>query len=398
MAAEIKQVRTQIDSAFGGLQPPELDEVLRALALEEGQSELATVYRELSGRHWSELDRETIRRRWNYFGSLNAEAFQYVSPALLTAGLEQLEADSSDPLLHRILFVLRPSFWRLYHQGQDKRFLYRTHLFSDAQYGAVCSFLGLVLERVADYEHLSAAALRWGWNRLQQHPALARSQAYYEGRYDYRYPPAREGQVGALVRQIGEAFAAAPYPGDENICHPAKGDEEAAEYALEFREARWQRLHPRFLQYHHPALSFFTPQGFRYFLPAFLVADLMADQLQVPASADPVFHLTHGFSSGPPGASGLDLFDLEEVSQALAEQFPELEEAGLLAGDDRFELPEVDWEARARQRFSPFGQEEREAIVAYLRYEADTRNEFSRPQIEEALRRYWLPSLSPGGA
>lgn len=396
MAAEIKQIRTQIDSAFSGLQPPELDEVLEALALEEGHSGLATVYGELSGRHWSELDGETIRRRWNYFGSLGAEAFQYYSPALLVAGLDQLEADRSDPLLHRILFVLRPSFWRLYHQGQDKRFVYRTHLFTDAQYGAVCSFLGLVLERVADYEHFSAAALRWGWNRLQQHPALARSEAYYDACYSFRYPAAREAQIEALLRQIGEAFAAAPYPGDENVCHPAKGDDEAAEYALEFRDARWQHLHPRFVQYHYPALSFFTPQAFRYFLPAFLVADLMADQLQVPASADPVFHLTHGFSSGPPGMNKLDLFDLEEVRQELAKQFPELEEAGLLSDDDRLELPEVDWEARARQRFSLFGQQEREAIVAYLRHKAG--DELTRPQIEEALGQYWLPSLYSGGA
>ena len=43
----------------------------------------------------------------------------------------------------------------------------------------------------------------------------------------------------------------------------------------------------------YDALSFFSEGGFRYFLPANLIADL-GKQLQ---TADPVFHLMNGFST-----------------------------------------------------------------------------------------------------
>jgi hypothetical protein len=53
----------------------------------------------------------------------------------------------------------------------------------------------------------------------------------------------------------------------------------------------WQDVDPAVLDAHYSALSFFSEGGFRFFLPAFLVADLR-DQLN---TADPIFHLTNGF-------------------------------------------------------------------------------------------------------
>ena len=53
-----------------------------------------------------------------------------------------------------------------------------------------------------------------------------------------------------------------------------------------------RNLIPWFLDAGYDALSFFSEGGFRYFLPAYLIADL-EDRLQ---TADPVFHLTNGFS------------------------------------------------------------------------------------------------------
>ena len=53
----------------------------------------------------------------------------------------------------------------------------------------------------------------------------------------------------------------------------------------------WSQLAPVVLDGHYDALSFFSEGGFRYFLPAYVIADLK-DQLH---TADPVFHLTNGF-------------------------------------------------------------------------------------------------------
>jgi hypothetical protein len=50
---------------------------------------------------------------------------------------------------------------------------------------------------------------------------------------------------------------------------------------------------PTVLDGHYEALSFLSEGGFRFFLPAYLVADVR-DQL---VTADPGFHLTHGSHS-----------------------------------------------------------------------------------------------------
>lgn len=56
--------------------------------------------------------------------------------------------------------------------------------------------------------------------------------------------------------------------------------------------ADWSQLDSAILDVNYNALSFLSEGGFRYFLPAYLIADLQ-DKLQI---ADPVFHLTNGFS------------------------------------------------------------------------------------------------------
>jgi hypothetical protein len=47
---------------------------------------------------------------------------------------------------------------------------------------------------------------------------------------------------------------------------------------------------------HANALGYFSEAGFRFFLPAYLIADLHG-QLN---TADPLFHMTHGFSTNSP--------------------------------------------------------------------------------------------------
>lgn len=46
------------------------------------------------------------------------------------------------------------------------------------------------------------------------------------------------------------------------------------------------------LDAHYSALSFFSEAAFRFFFPAYLIADLRGEL----RTADPLFHLTGGFS------------------------------------------------------------------------------------------------------
>lgn len=71
-----------------------------------------------------------------------------------------------------------------------------------------------------------------------------------------------------------------------------EGCEPGESVALFMGLAHWSQLDAAILDTSYTALSFFFEGGFRYFLPAYLIADLQ-ERLQ---TADPVFYLPNGFS------------------------------------------------------------------------------------------------------
>ena len=379
-ADDISAVRDEIEFAFDSLDPPDFGELLSSFRLDDEDGSL--IFQELNGRRWEDLDAAFLAGRWSYFGQLNAEGYRYYLPALLLRCLDDFSHEN--PLVHSTLFMLRPSYWRLYRYGKDKKATYQASLFSEAQSRAVCSFLGLASELGPSYRHLGFSALYWRWNQYD-HPAVVQSRAYYEGCHNYSYPDAQEPTIAALMQRVETAFASYPYPGDDRICSPQPGDEEPAEYAMEFRGAQWQRLNPGFLAQHYPSLSFFTHDAFRYFLPAYLVADLMAEQLQLWLSADPVFHLTHGLVRVKTMSDDQIARFIEEsqVADPELELTPEMLKP---VGDAEF------WHARALERFAGFDHAQRKAIVTYLQHMA-AQDEYQRADIDSALKDYWLPSL-----
>src|SRR5262249_17670226 len=93
---------------------------------------------------------------------------------------------------------------------------------------------------------------------------------------------------------------------------------------------------PVLLNVHDAALAFFSHAAHRYYLPAFLIADV----LDLLRTADPIFYLTHGL-------------DREDA-------------------DERFDL---------------FTTDERAAVADYLRWRAA--DPFDRDRIERALEDFW---------
>ena len=73
---------------------------------------------------------------------------------------------------------------------------------------------------------------------------------------------------------IETAFRDAPYPGDQNIttCKCA----ECEKIGAHFRNTTWQQHSLQQLQQHQTAISLFTPEALRYFLPAFMARSLGA--------------------------------------------------------------------------------------------------------------------------
>ena len=373
-STKIGKVRAQIEAAFNRLPLPDFNLLLENL--DPADDDKALFFESLSGKPWPDLEPAFLQERWSYFSYLDPEGYRYCLPALLTACLDDFTPDNS--LLHPTLFSLRPRFWRLYRYGQDKPYAHQISLFDKNQYRAVCSFLGLALE-TGRYWHLGASALRWFWNKYE-HPALTQAVDRYRELTNFSYPPFQTPAIATLAEQIESAFAATSYPGDEHICDPRPGDDEVSEYAMEFRGIMWQKLHPTFLLLHYAALSFFTHEAFRYYLPAYLLADLYGFERGEAGAADPVYHLTHGLAERP----GLtDAMIAQMIEQAQAEN-PDLQLTPEMykVGDS------YDWHAYALERFAGFNRDERAAIAAYLEHAAAA-DPYERPVIETALDQYW---------
>jgi hypothetical protein len=163
-------------------------------------------------------------------------------------------------------------------------------------------------------------------------------------------------EVKTAIRQ---AFASVEYPGDWCLRGSNDGDEPYL-LAEEFKcKTDWQSLDAGFIDQapagYGTALCFFSDEAFRFYLPAYLIADIDG-QLQ---QHDPSFHLTHGLSD---------------------------QTRNELINSRRY--GERTWFELRRYKFSMFSSLEVKAIVAYLKWCSDT-DECSRETIDQALTNYW---------
>jgi hypothetical protein len=184
-------------------------------------------------------------------------------------------------------------------------------------------------------------------------------------------------EVDALKNLIRQAFADVPYPGDGHlVAHANYGDEYT--WTMEaFRGLdNWRTLEPVFLD--NPldgwgnALYFFTPAAFRFYLPAYLLADLDKQLERV----EPSFSLCFG---------------LTDADQAKPMSRKTRLEARYRGGQTTFEV--------RSQRFADFTPAQVDAVVAYLRYKLKELSLYdgSRQSINQALQSYWLNHTSDSG-
>ena len=164
-----------------------------------------------------------------------------------------------------------------------------------------------------------------------------------------------------LLEQIQSAFAGAEYPGDSNLRNSNEGDEPFLLEAEFKGKDDWAKLPAAFIDLapdgFASALSFFSHAAFRFYLPAYLLADLKGQLLHT----DPTFHLTHGLTR------------------------PSKE---VLVNPRRY--TDLTWFEYASERFAGFKLVEAQVIVAYLEYKREQAElAMERAAIDEALGNYW---------
>ena len=166
---------------------------------------------------------------------------------------------------------------------------------------------------------------------------------------------------------IRRAFALEARPPAGTLSASAEGDEGPLLEADFKDKADWRALDAAFLDQapggYASALSFFSPEALRYFLPAYLLADL-AGQLD---RVEPVAALCLGFSS----AARSQLVNQRRFGQLT-----------------RFES--------AARRFSILSRDQACAVVAYLEQKAKTAEGPDAALIAEALANHWRPRCNGG--
>lgn len=378
-----ERVRRQILSAFADVPMPEYAEIVAPAEEGDVYSE-RRLQEDLGGKTWENVSPDFFKRRWSLLSCLSAQAFAYYLPALLVAALEH-----DDPeLIGAALFAITPRLSAIYFEDADERFNDQTSLLTPEQEDAVIEFLALFVDpdRPDPAGFRAGLAFRIGWDR-EDMPDRQPFAGFYHRMYHFEYPEPDDPETAALVAEINAAFDQAPYPGDDNVCLVGGQEEEASLYALEFQGLDWRTLHPSLLAQNFLGLNFFTADGFRYFLPAYLVADLI--DLGIPSGADPVFHLTSGFAEfqpDPQAGQGL------KTPSSMAPGLSVLTGSGDPTEGMVSDVPQSDMFIFAAERMAGFSRSEREAIIGYLQYKAQTDPD-SAAEIGDALDRYWRPSL-----
>lgn len=177
----------------------------------------------------------------------------------------------------------------------------------------------------------------------------------------------------AVIEKIHSAFDANEYPGENFLQGSFEGSEPYAQVGPFKSKHDWKGIEADFLDAHADALSFFSEAGFRFFLPAFLVADLN-DQLKI---AYPLFHLTHGFS------------DLTVEVPAEGRVLDVKSGKTIFINPRRYGA--ATFYDCARYRLAIFTREEASAIVAYLEFKREfCQNALDKAEIDAALNLFWL--------
>ncbi|MGE5221456.1 MAG: DUF6714 family protein [Omnitrophica WOR_2 bacterium] len=176
-----------------------------------------------------------------------------------------------------------------------------------------------------------------------------------------------------VIAQIYAAFGENEHPGENFLQGSFEGSEPFDEVGPFRSKKDWKTIEAEFLDAHASALSFFSEAGFRFYLPAYLIADLNGQLMY----AEPLNHLTGGFSDF---SIHLPVGDQEFTVSGGKSSFINPRRYGAATLYDYH-----------RYRLSIFKREEAGAIVAYLQFKRDFDPEvFDQAGIDSALNLFWL--------
>jgi hypothetical protein len=131
-----------------------------------------------------------------------------------------------------------------------------------------------------------------------------------------------------VIQLIEDAWREVPYPGDDKIFRPDSYDDEGI--ANYFGGRTWRDHSAADLRAYSSAFTFFTPEAFHYWLPAFMIA-----AIQSPEEADVIVEYIAWHLGARHEPKGWSLFSPAQ-RQAVAKYFQfQIDRFGDAAEDER---------------------------------------------------------------
>jgi uncharacterized protein DUF6714 len=188
-----------------------------------------------------------------------------------------------------------------------------------------------------------------------------------------------------LCLRIDEAFKDTLYPGDEHIVFDNSGSHLECEKVKGILKGRhWRNVSFEVLEQLRSALFFMSPEGYRFYLPAFMIfsivdfyrADVIPDEI-IQSLTPPVAADIAGISARHEIPPELQPFSQDQW-EAIVKTLVESERTGA-------------WEQAFFARMSGFSKVQSAAIRQFLEYMREAySSEFPNREPEIAIERHWF--------
>ena len=202
---------------------------------------------------------------------------------------------------------------------------------------------------------------------------------------DSNLPPTAKALRAAIV----DAFGSMPYPGDDRIVDDYAGyDPERDEVKRVLKGHHWRDVSFDMLDNLRDSLPFLSPEGFRFYVPAFMIYCITDFSRSDVASQSVINNLTiPSIADFEERRKETDEFRASSPEDTRSPP-DELYESALASQADFYHSGEK--ERFIRQRLSGFCPKQGKVIRLYLEYMRDEHGDqfmFNEPQI--AIDRYW---------
>lgn len=186
-----------------------------------------------------------------------------------------------------------------------------------------------------------------------------------------------------LIETIKEAFKEEKHPGEFNLVYDNSGKHlECIQVRELFKDKTWNSLPDNFMFEEHTALNFFSKEGFKYYLPAFMVFSIRDYE-----SADEIPNNLVNYLTLPTEADVIVLANAIKKHK-LDKQMSEVDFNTILQNN----VNNIDKSIQEfLQKTKLFSELQSKAILAFLEYlDENYGDDFFNKEPTTAIKRYWF--------